>query len=159
MSQERETRPKEVIDEYEALWNGDLSKLDVVAEEASVYDPAAPDGAVHGRDAVEAHLRETFQGFPDFTLETHDMVVRDEIVMLDWTATATFEGEFYGAPPTGRAFSIMGMAKTIVSDGKVQEDRLYYNEKGMLAQLGVTFPDIVFLLPKMMGAKVRQLVG
>lgn len=152
VSQEREAR-------QEAIWNGDLSKLAVVAEEASVYDPAAPEGAVHGRDAVEAHLRETFQGFPDFTLETQYMLVRDGMVVLDWTATATFEGEFYRAPPTGRSFSITGMAKTIVADGKVQEDRLYYDEKEMLAQLGVTFPDFVFLLPKMMEAKVRQLVG
>lgn len=77
--------------------------------------------------------------------------------MLDWTAYGTFEGEFYGAPPTGHSFTVPGMAKTIVGDGKVQEDRLYYNEKDMLAQLGMTFPDILFLLPKMVGAKLREL--
>lgn len=159
MSQEPRTRQAEIIDEYEALWNGDFSKLDIVAEEASVYDPAAPEGVLHGREAVEAHLRETFQAFPDFALETHDMLVQDDMVMLDWTVTATFEGEFYGAPPTGRSFSNTGMAKTIVGDGKIQEDRLYYNEKEMLAQLGLTFPDVVLLLPKMIGAKVRGLVG
>lgn len=156
MSQDSSRRQVEIIEEYETLWNGDLSKLDIVAESVSVYDPAAPEGVIHGRDAFEAHLRETFQGFPDFALETHDMLVRDDIVMLDWTITGTFEGEFNGAPPTGRSFTITGMAKTIVGDGKVQEDRLYYNEKEMLAQLGMTFPDIVFLLPKMVGAKLRR---
>jgi predicted ester cyclase len=82
------------------------------------------------------------------------MLVRDDTVMLDWTASGTFEGEFYGAPPTGRSFTVSGMAKTTVENGKVQEDRLYYNEKDMLSQLGVTFPDVLFLLPKMVLAKL-----
>lgn len=49
------------------------------------------------------------------------------------------------------------MANTTVGDGKVQADRLYDNEKDMLAQLGVTFPDILFALPKMLGATLRGL--
>lgn len=157
MSQESPTHQQQVIAEYEALWNGEFTNIEVVDDSASVYDPAAPDGVVHGRDAVDAHVRETFRGFPDFELETHDMLVRDDIVMLDWTASGTFEGEFYGAPPTGRSFTVSGMAKTTVGDGKIQEDRLYYNEKDMLAQLGVTFPDFLFLLPKMVMAKLRRL--
>ncbi|WP_152042889.1 ester cyclase [Salinigranum salinum] len=157
MTQASSSRQEQIIAEYEGLWNGEFSNIDVVAESASVYDPAAPEGVVHGRDAVEAHVRETFQGFPDFELETHDILVRDDIVMLDWTASGTFDGEFYGAPPTGRSFTVSGMAKTIVRDGKVREDRLYYNEKDMLAQLGVTFPDVLPLLPKMIRAKLRGL--
>jgi steroid delta-isomerase-like uncharacterized protein len=158
MSQSSPTRQEEIIEEYEALWNGDISKIDVIAESASLYDPAAPEGAVHGRDAVEAHLRETFRGFPDFTLETHDLLVRDEVVMFDWTASGTFEGEFNGVPPTGRSFTISGMAKTTVGDERVKEDRLYYNESEMLAQLGMTFPDVVLLLPKIVGGKLRRVV-
>lgn len=149
------TDPERVIEAYESLWNGDFSSVDVVAEDATVHDPAAPDGVVHGRTSVEAHVRETFQGFPDFTLETHEMLVDGETVMLDWTATGTFEGEFYGAPPTGRSFTVPGMAKTVVGEGRVREDRIYYDQKEMYAQLGVTFPDVLFLLPRMAAATVR----
>ena len=158
MTQANESRQEQIVAEYEELWNGEFSNIDVVAYAASVYDPAAPEGVVHGRDAVEAHVRETFRGFPDFSLETHEMFVRDGVVMLDWTASGTFDGEFYGAPPTGRSFTISGMAKTTVRDERVQEDRLYYNEREMLAQLGMTFPDVVLLLPKMAGAKLRRIV-
>lgn len=150
-----EPPPAAVIEGYEALWNGDYSKLGVVAETATVYDPAAPDGVVQGRDAVEAHIRETFRGFPDFTLETHEMVIERDTVMLDWTATGSFEGEFYGAPPTGRTFNVSGMAKTVIEDGEVVHDRIVYDLQAMYAQLGVTFPDILFLLPRMIAAKVR----
>lgn len=143
-----------VITDYEALWNGDFSKLDVVAESAVVYDPAAPDGEVHGRDAFEAFLRETREAFPDFTLHTEEMLVDGGTVMVEWTVTGTLESEFYGAPPSGRSMEIQGMAKTIVRDGQVQQDRLYYDQKDMLAQLGFAFPDVIFLLPKLVWGKL-----
>lgn len=68
MSQASPTQQEQITDDYEALWNGEFSKIGVVADSASVYDPAAPNGVVQGRDAVEAHVRETFRGFPDFRL-------------------------------------------------------------------------------------------
>lgn len=145
---------KAVITDYEALWNGDFSKLDVVAESAVVYDPAAPDGEVHGRDAFEAFLRETREAFPDFTLHTEEMLIDGETVMVEWTVTGTLESEYYGAPPSGRSMEIQGMAKTIVRDGQVQRDRLYYDQKDMLAQLGFAFPAVIFLLPKLVWGKL-----
>lgn len=152
------TQPADVIADYEALWNGDFSKIDVVSESATVYEPAAPDGVVHGRDGFEAFLREVRQGFPDLTLETHDMLVRDGTVMLDFTVTGTFQGAYYGAPPTGRSMTLDGMAKTLITDGKIQEDFIYFDKKDMFDQLGMTFPDVLFLLPKMLGAKMRNLI-
>jgi steroid delta-isomerase-like uncharacterized protein len=143
-----------IIDEYEALWNGEYSKIEIVSDSVAVYDPAAPDGEVHGRVAFESFLRETREAFPDFTLTTHDMLHKDDIVMIEWTVTGTLEHEFYGAPPTGRAMEIVGMAKTTVQDGQIHEDRLYYDQKEMLAQLGFTFPDVVFLMPKLMWGKL-----
>lgn len=70
-------------------------------------------------------------------------------------ATAAFDEESYGAPPTGRAMAVTGMAKSIVGDGMVQEDRPYYDQEEMLARLGLTFPDVLFLPPKMTAAELR----
>lgn len=149
--------PAEVIDAYEALWNGDYAKVDVVAEGATVFDPAAPEGVLHGRAAVEAHIRETFRGFPDFAIEVEDVFPRGDAAMLAGRATGTFSGEFYGAPPTGRAMDVPWMARMAVADGQVQRDRIVYDQQAMYAQLGVTFPDVLFLLPRMVGAKLRGL--
>lgn len=152
------THPADVIADYEALWNGDFSKIDVVSESATVYEPAAPDGVVHGRDGFEAFLREVRQGHPDLTLETHDMLVQDDTVMLDFTVTGTFQGEYYGAPPTGRSMTLDGMAKTVISGGQIQVDSIYFDRKDMFDQIGMTFPDVLFLLPKMIGAKIRGFI-
>lgn len=77
--------------------------------------------------------------------------------MLHGTATGTFEGEFYRAPPTGRTMTLGWMARTVVGDGEVLDDRIYYDQRETLAQLGVTFPDVLFLLPRMAGAEIRGL--
>lgn len=74
--------------------------------------------------------------------------------MVEWTVTGTLESEFYGAPPTGRTMEIDGMAKTVVKDGQIHEDRLYYDQKEMLEQLGFSLPDVVFLAPKLVWAKL-----
>lgn len=148
---------EDVIAEYEELWNGDFSKIGVVADSVTVYDPAAPEGEVHGQAAFEAFLRETRKAFPDFTLRTQEMLVSNDTVMVEWTVTGTLENEFYGAPPSGRSMEIKGMAKTIVKDGKIHEDRLYYDQKDMLAQLGFSFPDVIFLLPKLVRRKITSM--
>ena len=112
---------------------------------------------VHGRDAIEAHVRETFSGFPDFTLQTHEMLVDgDTVARLD--GDGDVRGRVLRRAPTGRTFTAEGMARTVVEDGLIRADRLYYDRKAMLDQLGVTFPDVLFLLPRMAGAKVRGLL-
>lgn len=153
-----EPHPERVVGQYEALWNGDFSMVDVVAEDATVHDPSAPGGVLQGGDALVDHVRETFRGFPDFSIDVDDVLARGDTAMLHGTATGTLEGEFYGAPPTGRAMDLGWMARTVVDGGRVVDDRIYYDQKEMLAQLGVTFPDVLFLLPRMAGAKVRGLL-
>lgn len=158
MAQTQTTRHEELLRDYVDLWNGDYSKFDIVDEEFSFYDPAHPDGEVHGRDEFEEFVRHTHRAFPDWTLEKHTdgMLTSENVVMLEWTVSGTHEGEFYGAPPSGRQFEVTGMAKTIIEDGQLQDDYIYFNQKEMLDQLGFTFPDIIFLAPKLLVGKIRQ---
>lgn len=124
--------------DYEDLWNGDLSKLHVVAESVAFYSPDVPDGGLHGREAFEAYLRGVRAAFPDWHVAVDDLVAGDGLVMKEWTATGTHEGEFDGVPPTGREIEISGMAKDLIADGEVLEGRLYYDPAEMAEQLGLT---------------------
>lgn len=135
------TTPSDVaslMNDYTVLWNGDFSKLDRVAESVSVYHHAAPDGVIHGREALEGFVSEFHTAFPDFHLTVDDWIHSDSVVMKEWTMTGTHEGEFNGIPPTGREIESTGMAKILITDSKVQEDRLYYNPQVMVEQLGLT---------------------
>ncbi|MFA9417290.1 ester cyclase [Natrinema sp. HArc-T2] len=88
--------------EYRELWNGDFSKLDVVADSVDVYVPSLSDGEFHSREAFEAYLRDLRTGFPDWHVTVDNILADDEMVMKEWTVTATHNGEYNGIPPTGR---------------------------------------------------------
>lgn len=159
MPQTETNQHEQLLREYVALWNGDYSKFDIVDEEFSFYDPAHPDGEVHGKGEFEEFVRHVHSAFPDWTLEKHmdEMLTSENVVMLEWTASGTHEGEFYGVPPSGRRFEVEGMAKTIIEDGTLQDDYIYFNQKEMLDQLGFKFPDMIFLTPKLVWGKLNSL--
>lgn len=128
---------REVEREYRELWNGDYSKLDVVAESVDLSVPSMSDGEIHGRDEFEAYLRELRTGFPDWHVTVDEILATDELVMKEWTVTATHEGEYSGIQPTNREIEMSGMAKIVIENGKVQRDTLYYNFQELLEQLGL----------------------
>lgn len=135
---ETATELASLMSDYTALWNGDFSQMDSVAKSVTVYHHAAPDGVIRGREELEGFVREFHTAFPDFHIAVDDLISSDEVVMKEWTITGTHEEEFNGTPPTGREIESTGMAKILVADGRVQEDRLYYNPQLMVEQLGLT---------------------
>ena len=124
------------MSDYLALWNGDYSKIDAVSDSFVAYEPSASGGEVHGPDDLEAHVREHRTAFPDFIVTPEAVLDDEEVVMTEWTATGTHEGEFNGIPPTGRTFEHKGMSKFVIADGKVQEERMYYDPQEIAEQLG-----------------------
>lgn len=43
-----------------------------------------------------------------------------------------------GILPSGREVAVTGMSKTVIPDGEIQENRVYFDSQEMLAQLGAT---------------------
>lgn len=84
------------------------------------------------------------------------MVASDDIVITEKTVTATHEGEHFGLPPTGRKDTMNEMLKYRVEDGKVAMNAVYYNVEEVKEQLGLTFPALVWQLPKLAWRKVRS---
>lgn len=135
---EATTDIEQLMNDYEDLWNGDFSKLEVVSESVDIYDPGMPDGEGHGRDELKAYISELQTGFPDFQLTIDDWIASGDVVMLQWTTTGTHEGEFNDIPPTEREVNITGMLKLQIADGKVQKHRGYWDRQEMFEQLGLT---------------------
>lgn len=123
------------MSDYFDLRNGDLSKLNVLSESFTFYLPI---DEIHGRDAAEAMQHDQETAFPDFNLAVDDMLTSDDVVMWEWTVTGTHEGEWQGIPSTGREVEFNGMSKTVISDGKIQENWTYFDSQSLMDQLGVT---------------------
>ena len=58
-------------------------------------------------------------------------------VRYAWTCTGTHRGEFQGILPTGKRIEITGLALARIENGKVVEERVYFDRLAMLEQLGV----------------------
>lgn len=109
-----------------------------------------------GREEFEAFLREQQSGYPDFTITIHDLLASDEMVLYEFTWRGTHEGEINGIPPADRVVEVTGMAKTLLADGEVREDRIYYNFYEVLDQMGLTFPAVLGQLPKLTWRKLQS---
>lgn len=135
MTDANTTHHEQLVNDWYALFNGDFTKLEVVAESAEISDPLAE---IHGHEELEGFIREMRTAFPDIRLTLDDMLAREDVVMAEWTATGTHEGEFNGIPPTGNEIEQQGMEKLRIADDKIQEASIYFDTQEMLAQLGVT---------------------
>lgn len=129
------TRHEQIVNEWYALFNGDFSKLEVVAESAEISDPLAE---IHGREELEGFIREMRTAFPDIHLTLDRMLATDNLVMTEWTVTGTHEEKFNGIPPTGNTVEQQGMEKLRIADGKIHEASIYFDTQEMLTQLGAT---------------------
>lgn len=150
-----DVQSEQVIHDLIAYSNGDSSKADTISESVDVYNPGLPDGEAHSRDTWDAYNREIKAGFPDFHVEEEELVVSGDIGMAELKITGTHEGEFKGLPPTGREVEIWAMSKYVIEDDQVEEWYTYYDTGELQSQLGLTFPEVIGQLPKLVWGKLQ----
>ena len=78
-----------------------------------------------------------FTAFPDLQFTIDDLLAARDKVVARFTARGTQTGEFQSIPATGRTAAVSGIAIYRVSEGKVVEQWLEYDQLGLLQQLGV----------------------
>ncbi|ADB60576.1 protein of unknown function DUF1486 [Haloterrigena turkmenica DSM 5511] len=127
--------PKGLAEEYAAIWNEqEFSRLsNVVADSFTFTSPTS--GTIEGREDFEAYARETVAAFPDFEITVHEMLAGEDLVMAEGTLSGTHEGEFDGISPTHETFEIRDMARFVVEDGKLQEERAFFDRQELFDQL------------------------
>jgi steroid delta-isomerase-like uncharacterized protein len=94
-------------------------------------------GAVVGRAAIEAIYRGLFASFPDFALETTDLVIDSDRAVQIVVASGTDRGGFMGLPPTGKHFRFPAMVAYTLKDGLITRQQTVYDFTGWLVQIGV----------------------
>lgn len=130
------TRPdaEQLVSDYEALLNGDTSKLSVLSEAFTYYSPGVSEEGM-GREAFEEYLNASRVRFPDLRVTMENDLVGEEVTMQEWKMAGTHEGEVDGVPPTGREMELYTMTTTVVSDGKIHEVREYFDTQELAAQM------------------------
>lgn len=80
----------------------------------------------------------TYRGaFPNLQFTVEELVAEGDKVVTRWTARGTNTGSLMGMPPTGKAVVISGISIERITNGKIAESWVNFDQLGMLQQLGV----------------------
>src|SRR5579884_238388 len=100
------------------------------------YEIIATGQVFDGDDEVMGYYRTTRAAFPD---QRHDNVryhVADGAVIVEFDLLGTNLGEFYGFPPTGKAFRVPVIAVFFFDGDRIVNERIYFDSASLVTQIG-----------------------
>jgi len=74
--------------------------------------------------------------FPDLKHTVDEIIVAGDTVAARWTVRGTHRGEFQGIPATGKSVKLSGITFHHLTDGRVRETWLVYDNMELLQQIG-----------------------
>lgn len=126
------------------------------------YVAHAPDSmqlpALDGAAWVE-FLSTFLEGFPDLQLEVQEAAADEGMTAQRILFTGTHTGPFRGLPPTGRHVRFSGIEINRMVDGKVAEHWFQLDAVTLFGQLGLRVVPGPRLLPRLLAAPVKRLLG
>ena len=128
---------------FEAINKQNLAELDEVMSLDFVLHMNAQQrqGLEDSKQVVKNEIR----GFSDLHVTIEDIVTEEDRVCVRLKETGTHTGEYRGLTPTGNKLSYTVVAIWRISDGKIVEGWIVYDQLEFLEQLGVVkfqgFPD------------------
>ena len=100
------------------------------------YEIMATGQVFDGDDEVMGYYRTTRTAFPD---QRHDNVrfhAADDVTVAEFDLLGTNLGEFYGLPPTGRAFRVPVIAVFFFDGDRIVNERIYFDAASLGNQIG-----------------------
>jgi steroid delta-isomerase-like uncharacterized protein len=132
---------RETIDAYNDAWNAhDLDRIASMHAPDMVFENHTAGERAEGEAAL-SHIAGIFESWPDINFQTRRLYVRDDLVVQEWTASATHvrpltRGEIV-AEPSGRRIEWKGMDIIPFEDGKVARKDVYSDSVSILRQVGL----------------------
>ncbi|MBB6646702.1 ester cyclase [Halobellus ruber] len=120
-------------------------------------DPFVTEG-VSGAE-LRAYFSDLFEAAPDLHLDV-DRVVSpaDGPTAIEGAYVGTHRGTLDGIPPTGNSVVVPTMVVIDVSPDGITAWRDYWDSRTFFEQLGLTFPEVVPLLPGLAVRKLKEFV-
>ena len=92
-----------------------------------------------GSDAAIAVIETFTSAFPDMKLDIQSIYgAGDDVVVTEFIARGTHQGELMGIAPTGRTMALPVCNVIEVRDGKIYAEREYFDGSHLMKQLGVS---------------------
>jgi steroid delta-isomerase-like uncharacterized protein len=130
-----------VIDRYNYAWNRhDVDAIVALHAPGMVFENHTAGEQAEG-EQVREHIAAIFAGWPDIAFATRRLYVRDDLVVQEWTASATHNRELRRgdlvAPASGRRLEWKGMDVIPFEDGLVKRKDVYSDSIAILRQVGL----------------------
>jgi len=132
-----DTELKTIMDSNTQLWNGgDPDLVDALYAEGCVRHNSDV-GDSEGPEGVKGFVKWVYTAYPDFKVTFDEpLKFKDRIVTL-WTATGTNDGPLNeNMPATGKKVSFTGAGISMIENGKITEEWVYYNQLYIYTQMG-----------------------
>jgi steroid delta-isomerase-like uncharacterized protein len=100
------------------------------------YEIMATGQIYDGDEEVLAYHRAQRTAFPDQRHENVRHHFADDAVIAEFDLLGTNLGEFYGLPPTGKAFRVPVIAVFFFVGDRITNERVYLDVASMLTQIG-----------------------
>jgi steroid delta-isomerase-like uncharacterized protein len=129
------------IDEYNAAWNAhDVERIRALHAPDMVFENHTAGERAEGEDALR-HIAGIFESWPDIEFRTRRLYVREDLVVQEWTASATHTKEMRRgdivAEPSGKKIEWNGMDVIPFESGKVKRKDVYSDSVSILRQVGL----------------------
>jgi len=131
----------ETIAAYNEAWNAhDVERIGSMHAPGMVFENHTAGERAEGDEALR-HIARIFESWPDITFVTRRLYVRENLVVQEWTASATHvkplsRGELV-AEPTGKRLEWNGMDIIPFENGKVSRKDVYSDSVSILRQVGL----------------------
>jgi len=132
---------QETIAAYNDAWNAhDLDAIAALHAPDMVFENHTAGERAEGAEALE-HIGRIFAAWPDIAFSTRRLYVREDLVVQEWTATATHVTELRRgdivAPPSGRKIEWVGMDVIPFEGGLIKRKDVYSDSVSILRQVGL----------------------
>jgi steroid delta-isomerase-like uncharacterized protein len=132
---------RETIDRYNDAWNDhDLDAIMALHAPDMVFENHTAGERAEGA-AVRDHIGRIFAAWPDLAFATRRLYVREDLVVQEWTASATHTTELRRgdvvAPPSFKTIDWNGMDVIPFEDGLVKRKDVYSDSVSILRQVGL----------------------
>jgi len=92
---------------------------------------------VVGIDSARAYYANYLTGFSNITFTIKDVFGQGEKLVKHWNFKGTHTGNFFGIPATGKTVSIDGVTLVRMENGKIAEERDFFDNLEFSQQLGL----------------------
>jgi steroid delta-isomerase-like uncharacterized protein len=132
---------REMIERYNEAWNAhDVDAIMRLHAPDMVFENHTAGERAEGEE-VREHIARIFASWPDIAFATRRLYVCEDLVVQEWTASATHTSELRRgdlvAPPSGRRVEWKGMDVIPCENGLVKRKDVYSDSVSILRQVGL----------------------